>query len=62
MTKTRTKAGMTRKAVFTIPEKLAEIIDGMEATNWSTSISKNDVRTVSAVFRVRRPTVEVATR
>ena len=41
MTKTRTKAGMTRKAVFTIPEKLAEIIDGTEATTNSWTASKS---------------------
>lgn len=45
---------------FIIPEALAQLINGMEATNWSTTISKNDVKVVSATFHVRRPSVEMS--
>lgn len=57
-----TKKSNAPKAAFTIPEELAGIIDGMEATNWNTSISKHNVKTVSATFQYRRPTIEVATK
>ena len=44
---------------FTIRGELARILNGMEGTNWTTSISKNNVKTVSVTFRVKQPTVEM---
>lgn len=57
---------MSKKATTTtIPEtfeirgELAEILRGMEGTNWSTNISKNNVKTVTVTFKVRQPMVTV---
>ena len=52
----------TNNSAFTIRGELAAILNGMEGTNWSTSISKNNVKTVTVTFHVKQPTVELSTK
>ena len=52
----------TNKSTFTIRGELASVLNGMEGTNWSTCISKNNVKTVTVTFHVKHPTVELTTK
>lgn len=44
---------------FTIHGQLAEVLEGMEGTNWSTTISKHNVKSVRVYFHTKQPTVGV---
>ena len=58
-TKQTKKSNAENLAAFEIRGELAAILRGMEGSNWTTSISKNNVKTVSVTFRVKHPTVAV---
>jgi len=48
------------KPQFKIHDDLAPLLDGMESQNWSTCISKNNVKTVTVTFKVMRPGMTVS--
>jgi len=50
------------KPQFEISEDLMPLLDGMESQNWSTCISKNNVKTVTVTFKALRRRTTVAAR
>ena len=48
-----------KKPTFLIRGPLAKVLAGMVGTNWMTSISKNNVKTVRVYFHTEQPTVPV---
>jgi len=50
------------KPQFEISNDLLPLLDGMESQNWSTCISKNNVKTITVTFKVRRPGMTVEAR
>ena len=47
---------------ITIHGELAKVLTGMEGTNWSTTISKNNVKSVRVYFHTKQPTVKLGVR
>ena len=48
-----------KKADYLIHDELGELLKGMESVNWTTTISKKNVKTVYASFRLIQPKVGV---
>jgi len=55
------KAKQTKQQ-FEISEDLMPLLDGMESQNWSTCISKNNVKTVTVTFKALRRRTTVGAR
>jgi len=51
-----------KEPTITIRGELAGVLKDMEGTNWTTSISKNNVKSVCVHFHMKHPTVELAVR
>jgi len=50
------------KPKFEISDDLLPLLDGMESQNWSTCISKNNVKTITVTFKVHRRLATVGTK
>ena len=50
------------KHSFTISEELVPLLAGMESQNWSTNISKNNVKTITVSFKAKRQMTTVTTK